>query len=198
MVIERVIDKDISTRLKNSDEKAFEAIFFAWYPPLLRFCNEYIFDTETSRNIVQSVYMKLWERRQGIEEGKSIKAFLFTMARNECLSYLRHLKTEISFVKNTSETFDDQMLAYDALNELDFTKLDLEKIESIISKTVDALPERCREVFRMSRYENLKNREIAVKLNITEKAVEANISRAFKILRVNLKDFAPLIYFFLY
>jgi RNA polymerase sigma-70 factor (ECF subfamily) len=194
-VIEKVIGKDISNRLKDSDEKAFEAVFYAWYHSLLRFCNEYIFDTEISRNIVQSVYMKLWERRKSIDESKSLKAFLFTMARNECLSYLRHLKTEVSFVKNISSTFEDQMLAYDALSELDFTHMDLEKIESIINETVASLPDRCREVFCMSRYENLKNREIAIKLNITEKAVEANISRAFKILRVNLKDYAPLIFF---
>jgi RNA polymerase sigma-70 factor (ECF subfamily) len=196
MVIERVIDKDISTRLRNGDEKAFEAIFYAWYHSLLHFCNEYIFDTETSRNIVQSVYMKLWERRHSIDESKSLKAFLYTMARNECLSYLRHLKTEVSFVNNISATFDDQMLAYDALNELDFKSLDLEKIESVISETIASLPDRCREVFSMSRYGNLKNREIALKLNITEKAVEANITRAVKILRVNLKDYTPIIFFF--
>ena len=196
MVIERVISKDISTRLKHGDEKAFETIFYAWYNSLLHFCNEYVFETETSRNIVQSVYMKLWERRQIIDESKSLKAFLFMMARNECLSYLPHLKTEISFVNNISSRFDDQMLAYDALNELDFTQIDLEKIESVISETIASLPDRCREVFCMSRYENLKNREIAIKLNITEKAVEANITRAVKILRVNLKDYTPLVFFF--
>lgn len=192
----REIGTEISKRIRENDEKAFEIVFHAWYASLVRFCNEYVLEVETARNIAQSVYMKLWERRHLIDENASLKAFLYTMARNECLSYLKHLKAEAKFFKNSTGRFADQMLAFDALNELDFARIDLDKIEIMVEQTVAALPDRCREVFVMSRYHNLKNREIAEQLGITVKAVEANLTRALKTLKENLKDYGPFIFFF--
>lgn len=191
------IGTEISKRIRENDEKAFEIVFHAWYASLIRFCNEYVLEIETARNIAQSVYMKLWERRHLIDENASLKAFIYTMARNECISYLKHLKAEARFFKNTTARFADQMHAYDALTELDFARIDLEKIEEIVDDTIAGLPERCREIFQMSRYQNLKNREIAEQLGITVKAVEANLTRAIKTLKENLKDYGPFVVFFL-
>ena len=192
-----IIGRELIKRLAESDEKAFEIIFHAWFDRLVRFCNEYVLEIETARNIAQTVFLKLWERRHLIDENASLKSYVYTIARNECISYLRHLKTENRFYKNTTALYADQMLAFDALNELDFARIDIEKIEKIVDETVAAMPERCREVFNMSRHQDLKNREIAEQLGITVKAVEANLTRALKILKENLKDYGPFIFFFL-
>jgi RNA polymerase sigma-70 factor (ECF subfamily) len=195
--MQRIIGREISERIKDGDEKAFELVFRTLYPSLFRFCNDYLFEPEVSKNIVQSVYMKLWERRRFLNTESSLKGFLFTMARNECLSYLRHLKAEARYFKNVVCRFEDQMLGLDALNELDFQKNDIEILENAIDATISTLPERCREVFILSRNSGLKNREIAEKLNISIKAVEANLSRAIKALKQNLRDYLTILMPFL-
>jgi len=186
--------KEITFRIKNGDEKAFALIFHDWYGSLLHFCQQYIFDFEAARNIVQNVFLKLWERRDTLEENSSLKAYLYVMARNESISYLRHLKTEAGFHKNVRNFNADLELNLEAINELDFGRIDLEQISSVIETVIASLPERCQEVFRMSRYEELKNREIAERLQISEKAVEANMTRAFKTLRDKLKDYLGILF----
>ena len=92
-------------------------------------------------------------------------------------------------MRKVKKNYEDLLLNYEALSQLDFEKTDFETIESIINETVESMAPRCKEVFELSRYENLSNKEIAEKLSITVKAVEANISRALKQLRTNLKEY---------
>jgi RNA polymerase sigma-70 factor (ECF subfamily) len=191
------IGREISVRLKNDDARAFEIIFYAWYGSILHFCKEYIYDSEASRNIVQTVFMRLWEKRNTIDIDSNLKSYLYTIARNECITYLRHLKAEAEYFRHAKEYFPDQLLSLDALSELNFGTIDLDKINFIIESTVAGLPDRCREVFQLSRYDDLKNKEIAEKLQVSVKAVEANITRALKILRENLKDFIGVVLFFI-
>jgi RNA polymerase sigma-70 factor (ECF subfamily) len=186
--------KEITFRIKNGDEKAFALIFHAWYRSILHFCQQYVIDFEVARNIVQNVFLKLWERRKTLQEDSNLKAYLYVMARNESISYLRHLKTEAGYHKTVSVFSADLELNMDALSDLDFNKIDLDQISTVIESVIASLPERCQEVFRLSRYEELKNREIAERLGISEKAVEANMSRAFKTLRDKLKDYLGILF----
>jgi RNA polymerase sigma-70 factor (ECF subfamily) len=101
------------------------------------------------------------------------------------------LKVSRKFADKSREMIEKMQLNEEALNELDFSKIDLDAIEKIICDTLETLPERCREVFMLSRYDHLKNREIADKLGITLKAVEGNITRALKIFQVSLRDYLP-------
>lgn len=185
------LNSELVILVKEGDEKAFGIIFHAYYSALVHFANAYIHDREASRGIVQSVFLKLWEKRALLKETENLKSFLYTLTRNESVSYLRHLKAGQRFASKTSEEAHDFQLNLDALNNLDFSNIDLENIERIIAETIETLPDRCREVFMMSRYENMKNPEIAEKLQISVKAVEANMTRALKIFRENLKDYLP-------
>jgi len=185
------INVELSVRLRNGDEKAFEIVFYSLYGPLVNFADEYLSDREASRNVVQSVFLKLWEKRADILEDYSLKAWLYQLTRNECISCIRHLKVNQKFAEKSREIMVRMQLNGEALNELDFNSIDLDAIEKIIRDTLETLPERCREVFILSRYDHLKNREIAGQLGITLKAVEGNITRALKIFQISLRDYLP-------
>jgi len=119
-------------------------------------------------------------------------------ARNACLSHLRHQKLETNFFEKSLKSSENLQLNYEALEELSVEKIDFQNLERVIQETIASLPPRCREVFVLSRYENLKNKEIAEKLDISVKAVEANITRALTTLRENTKDYLPELLFFMF
>ena len=185
--------REITVRIKNGEEKAFALIFHAWYGSLLHFCREYVFDVEAARNIVQNVFLKVWEKRESLDENSNLKAYLYVMAKNESISYLRHLKTEAGFQKKAKVFSPDLELNLEAISDLDFNRIDMDHIGSVIESVIASLPERCQEVFRMSRYEELKNKEVAERLQISEKAVEANMTRALKTLKDKLKDYLGIL-----
>jgi len=183
------INIEISKRLKDGNEAAFEIVFKSFFEQLASFANEYVFDKEVSKNIVQEIFMKLWEKRANIEIHSNLKSYLYTSTKNSCISYLRHIKTRQQYFEKRKKDFDDLMLNYEALSQLNIDRIDFNSIETIIKETIDSLPPRCKEVFTLSRYEELSNKEIAEKLEISVKAVEANNTRAIKLLKKNLKNY---------
>lgn len=185
------INTELVVRLRNGDENAFEIIFKSFFEPIVNFADEYIREFEVSRNIAQTVFMKLWENRISINPDLNLKSYLFTSTRNLCISHLRHLKTQDNYFEKKKKSYEDFLLNQEALSYLDFNTIDLDSIESIINSTIDSLPTRCKEVFLLSRFDGLKNHEIAIQLDISVKSVEANITRALKILKENLKDYLP-------
>ncbi len=187
-----VINSELTVRLRNGEEKAFEIVFCSFYGSLVNFADEYLADREAARNIVQTVFLKLWENRTDLKKDQNLKSYLYTLTRNAAISYLRHLKVSRKFAEKSREMIEKMQLNEEALTELDFNNIDLDAIEKIIRDTIETLPDRCREVFILSRYENLKNREISDKLGITPKAVEANITRALRIFQESLKDYLPI------
>jgi RNA polymerase sigma-70 factor (ECF subfamily) len=192
-----LIEKKILVRLKEGDSNAFESVFKFWYEPLVHFANEYISDLESARNIVQNIFMKLWEKHALVDPDSNLRAYLYIATRNACLSHLRHLRLETVYFEKSRKSYEDLQLNYEALEELKMEQIDFSNLEKLIQDTIDSLPERCREVFLMSRYDELKNKEIAEKLNISVKAVEANITRAMNKLRENTKEYLPELVLFL-
>ena len=192
-----LIEKKVLERLKDGDSKAFESIFKCWYEPLVHFADEYLSDLESARNIVQNIFMKLWEKHALVDPDSNLRSYLYIATRNACLSHLRHLRVENAYFEKSLRNSEDQQLNYDALEELNIDQIDFSKLEKLIQDTINSLPERCREVFLMSRYEEMKNKEIAEKLQISVKAVEANITRAITKLRENTREYLPELVFFL-
>lgn len=182
--------------LKDGNEAAFEVVFKTYYSRLHAFCKEYVIDSSIAENIVQDAFMVLWNKRKKLKEDTNLNAYLYTIVKNFSLKHLR--KTRISNTYQQYEKSKKEELALNAmaLSELETNNLAFKEIEQIIQETLSTLPPRCREVFEMSRFNGLKNREIADKLDISDKAVEANISRALKSLKVSLSDYLPLFIFF--
>ena len=162
---------------KGGDEKAFEMLFSVFFPRLNDFAAKVIKDDVISQDMVQEVFVKLWEKRDAIAS-INIGALLFRMVRNRCIDYIKQMR-----VLNNRIIEFDGLSRYEELYRIDFVGNDpyilIEKeLQLEIEKTLSELPERCREVFILSRLKGLKNREISEKLQISIKNVERHIHRA--------------------
>lgn len=179
-------------RFKDGDHLAFEQIFKSNNKQLVNFCNHFISDIDKSKNLAQEAFVNLWLNRQKIETFNGIKAFLYTYARSGCLNYIRHRKV-VSKYENLQLQQKEDSINSEVLESFDFNSLEFIELEELIMKSIHDLPDQCRKVFMLSRFEGKKNREIAEDLNITIKSVEANITRALKSLRADLSEYLPII-----
>lgn len=168
----------------NLTKEVFENLFKTHFQYLCNFAQNYISDSDTSKEIVQDVFIKLWENNTKVDINKSIKSYLFTSVKNRCLNYIRDNK------KFRSNILDVDIADYDISFE---EKEDSSEIENKVKSSLEKLPEKCRQVFELSRFENLKYREIAEKLKISQKTVEAQMSKALKIFREDFKDYIKLL-----
>lgn len=193
----RLPDENILPMLRKGDESAFELVFKTFYSRLYAFSKEYVVDSSVAENIIQDTFMSLWNKRTELKDDTNLNAYLYTIVKNFSLKYLRHVTVSTAYKEYEKARKAELNLNLEALNELETSDLAVKEIEQIIDETLNELPSRCREVFEMSRFSGLKNREIADELGITEKAVEANISRALKALKISLKDYLPLAFFLL-
>jgi len=172
-----------------SGEKDFKLLFEAYYPRLLRFAGAYTGDRHEAENIVQNVFLRLWEKRGSLPMDAHRSAYLLTMVKNHCLDFLRHQQVVNNYSTNRKAELQQEMaFNHYAVSKFDPEKMDIETLEQLVEKAIGELPEQCRKVFELSRYEGLKHKEIAIKLGISVKTVEAHISNALKVLRITLKD----------
>lgn len=158
----------------------FESIYKQHYKKLCVFANSYTSDEDEAEEIVQRVITKLWEQRDSYDSIENLNSYLFRSVKNHCLNTISHKKIE---EKYQSEAWNElKLMEIKAIED----NLQEEK-EQKLKKAIDELPERCQDVLKLSKFEGLKNKEIAEKLQISVKAVEANITRAFSALRKALK-----------
>lgn len=160
--------------------------FRAHYQPLCNYAYTFLQDRDESEEIVQSVFMNFWEKRQAIEIKVSPKSYLYTMVRNACLNVIKHEKIkqrhageEIATAERVHEGVAQHVISYE--------------LEDRIRQAIEVLPEQCRLIFKLSRFEELKYSEIAEQLDISIKTVENQMGKALKIMREQLKEYLPLI-----
>ncbi len=189
-----LLSTEIIKLLNNKDESSFEVMFHLYYPRLVYFAKEYV-SYEDAREIVQDAFVTFLEKNPTFSNDFQIRSYLYTLVKNNCLIHLRHQKVKNNFINKTNEDHVQNQVYQLALEQLDTSEFTFKEIEHIIKDTIESLPPRCREIFILSRINNKKNREIADDLNISIKAVEAQITNALKIFRVALKDFLPFIIF---
>jgi RNA polymerase sigma-70 factor, ECF subfamily len=183
-------DKEWYARIKEGDESAFEALFRAHYAVLCGFARKFVADSETAEELVQELFTQMWDRRATLNPETSLKAYLFTAIRNSCLNHLKHLA-----VKSRHQEHARSMEVAHAADPSE--ALQTAELEARIHLEIDALPERCREIFRLSRFQGLKYDEIAQELGISPRTVEVQIGKALKTLRENLTEWLPMIIFLL-
>ncbi|MFD2164605.1 RNA polymerase sigma-70 factor [Paradesertivirga mongoliensis] len=165
-----------------SDEKAFESLFKTYYAKLSFFANKFVNDLQVSEEIVSDTFTGLWEQRKSLEITTSMNAYLYRMVQNRCLNYLKHKKVESEYVNYLAKHNMLTEIPASAQNPY-FQK----ELEEQVQNAIAALPEKCREVFKMSRFEQLKNKEIAEQLNVSPKTVERHMTIALDKLRHCLK-----------
>ncbi|OFY99249.1 MAG: hypothetical protein A3K10_01345 [Bacteroidetes bacterium RIFCSPLOWO2_12_FULL_31_6] len=169
------------------DEKTFEQIFKTHFSSLCHFARKYIRDTDICKEIVHNVFVNMWEKRSSVDLGKNVKSYLFAAVYSRCMNYIRDQK---KFDGNASEHIEVINKADDQDIEQKMAETEL---ENRINTAIQTLPEKCREVFQLNRIEGLKYREIAEKLGISIKTVENQVSKALKVLRTNLSDYAKIL-----
>lgn len=170
----------------------FEKIYKLYYPKMVVFAKNYILANEDVENIVQDVFLVLWERKDELELSCTLTTYLFTLVKNRCLNFLRHKLIEEEYNTQMKEELGFKLYA---LESLEYSYHSEKELQEIIQRALDTLPERCREVFIKSRIEGLKYKEISDELGISVNTVENHIATALKKLRVELKDYLPLLLF---
>lgn len=172
--------------VRSGDKNAFEMMFKSYYQPLCRYANTFVNDPEEAEEIVQGSFINIWEKRQAIDINTSVKAYLYRAIRNACLNALKHQKVKHLYAQNEIHTGERYFEASDESTLRD-------ELETKIRKAIQVLPEQCRIIFQLSRFEELKYQEIADQLNLSVKTVENQMGKALKIMREQLRDYLPLI-----
>ena len=169
-------------KLKNDDQSAFTVIFTKYYQDLVRFSFGFTHNPDASEEIVQEVFLKLWENRNSLLIHNSLKSYLLKIVQNRSIDSLRHL--------NITHKYASIVLEHPLLSENDTENYILHsELEANFNHAMLKIPAEYSEAFRMSRIETLNYQEIAQKLEISVRTVEVRISKALSLLREELKDF---------
>jgi RNA polymerase sigma-70 factor (ECF subfamily) len=172
--------------IRSGDEKAFEKVFHAYFEKVCYFAKDYVFDWEIAREIAQEAFIKIWEIRTTLEDGSDIPSLLFTITRNNALNHLKHLTIREKYRNYSERSFVESQLNLIALSDLQVDQIFGSDMQLIINQAIDDLPEKCKEVFMMSRNFEMTYKEIALQLNISIRTVENHIAEALKRLRAKI------------
>ena len=184
-----VNEATLIARLQNRDEAAFEQVFKSHYKNLHAYAFSMMREDSAAEEAVQNVFYKLWERSEGLSISGSIAAYLYRAVHNEALNQLKHLKVRTRhqlFVAHRGSETDEA-----------HKRIHLQELEEKLHQAMNELPEQCRTIFQLSRFEELRYREIANRLDISVKTVENQMGKALRILRTRLVDFLILILLFI-
>ena len=180
-------------KLRNGDEIAFKVIFNKYYSRLYYFIYEFISSHDIAENIVQDTFYTLWNKRNELKDDSNLIAYLFTVAKNNCLYKLRDQRYRQKLFSLDSFDQNELKMNIEVLSAFDSSAYAFEEIEQIIERTLNELPPQCKRVFILSRFEERKNKEIAEELNISVKVVEKHISKGLKKFKESLKDYLPFV-----
>ncbi|ASU36252.1 RNA polymerase sigma-70 factor [Mucilaginibacter xinganensis] len=179
-------DSTVINLIKEGDAKAFEKIFREYFKFLHAYAYTFTKDDGQAEEIVQNVFCRIWEKRELLKTDGSLKAYLYRSVHNESLNYLKHQKTRDAFRVNYNTKEDESA---NAASE----KIMMAELDTYIQKALDELPQQCRIIFQLSRFENLKYKQIAGQLHISVKTVENQMGKALRILREKLSEFLPIV-----
>jgi len=166
--------------LQTTHPKFIEELFRAYYSPMVKLVNRMLRNAEASEDIVQDVFVKVWNNRINLDKGKSIKSYLYRSAINTAINYLEKDKRSIRLDHN-------DLTSHSTIGSQTEEGLNLKELERKVSEAIDSLPPRCKAVFVMSRYEELSYKEIAESMEISIKTVENQMGKALSIMREHLK-----------
>lgn len=188
MVLE---EQNFNEALHQGNMVVFEQVFRNYYERLCNYANTILNDMDEAEEIVQGTFMGLWEKRSHIQIHTALKSYLYQSVRNNCLNHLDHLKvrqTHREYFIHSADMSADSGVQTTLANEL----------EKQIEEAVSSLPPQCQTVFRLSRFEGLSYAEIAQQLDISVKTIENHMGKALRIMRERLKDYLPLLMWFLF
>lgn len=184
-------DSELITGLHDGNEIVFETVFKDYYGRLCNYANTYINNMIEAEEMVQGTFLILWEKHEMIDIHTSLKSYLYRSVHNNCINHVKHLQVR--------RNHHDEYLHYADI-EYEQVSNDLigKELEQKINSVVDSLPPQCQAVFKLSRFENLTYNEIAEKMGLSVKTIENHMIKALKTLRVELKEYLPLLIWLLW
>jgi len=183
--------QDYISELRSGSETVFRRIMETWYSPLFNFANGYLNNTENAKEVIQDVFLQLWDHRQKLADDTSLNAYLFALTRNRCIDLIRREKLMLRFRTDKQEEYARLTENHQALSDPILDEIFTMELQTEINKTVNSLPEQCRKVFLMSRTDGMKNKEISKVLNLSEKTVESHLTKALRTIRTTLEQKFP-------
>jgi RNA polymerase sigma-70 factor (family 1) len=172
--------------LKQGRERAFDCLYIRYRAKLIAAAYNRVQSRDVAEELVQEVFADLWHKRTSLVITRTFSAYLFTAVKYEVLDHIRSLKVKNSYLEQLAR-FEDRV------TDITREQLDAEELDYHLNKSINALPDKCREVFKLSRFENYSVQEIADKLNISPDTAKYHISHALKELRISLKDLYILV-----
>ena len=166
------------------DEEAYRILFYDFFSPLCAFAYRFLEDKEACEDVVQEIFFLLWKNRKNLDIHVSTRNYLLTCVRNACLDLLRRKESEKKWMEDTMR--ED----FDKTNDDLYSTMEL---EHLLNDALDKLPEKMSSTFRMNRFEGKTYAEIAEEKQISVKTVEAYMTKTLKFLKVELKDYLPLL-----
>jgi RNA polymerase sigma-70 factor (ECF subfamily) len=176
----------------------FKEFYIQWYSRTTAFAREYLLSEDDANDVVQDVFVDLYEKYDLFEGHVNITAYLFTSLKNRCIDVLRRRVVEKEAVNLMQEEFELTMqMKFDSLEILDDGIFDENTVTEILENALATLPERCRTIFVKHRLEGMRQKDIAAELGVSPKTVENQLTIAYRKMREALKPYFTLLTFFL-
>jgi RNA polymerase sigma-70 factor (ECF subfamily) len=187
-----IYENDLFRQVKKGDAYAFEKLFKTHYKNLCFFAENYVKEKAMAEEIVGSFFINLWEKRKTIEINGSVKSYFYSSIHKQCIKYLEHLKVMKKYEEYATFRLRNKELLAPSSNAYPLANLISQETVKDIEKSIGELPEKCREIFCLSRFEEMSYEDISVKLDISINTVRTQMARALQKLREDLKNYLPL------
>jgi RNA polymerase sigma-70 factor (ECF subfamily) len=171
-------EKDLITGLQQGEKSTFDFLFRSYYRGLCSYASSYIKSPDAAEEIVQEVFVKIWEMHHRILIHTSIRAYLYQSVFNGCMNYIRSMQSSsFSHIDVDDISIRNELMSMD-LADAEFSMVFSEEVEKELESAISDLPDQCRQIFRMCRADNLSYKEISNKLNVSKSTVKTQMSRA--------------------
>lgn len=175
--------------IQTEEYRKFELLFKRYYSGLVVYASRFTGRTETAEDLVHDLFVHIWENDRSLLENQQVKYYLFTSVRHRCLNYLAHLKIRNEYQEKIMQKGDvTGMLTWEYYVE--------EELRLRIETAVDHLPPQARKIFLMNRFDRKTATTIASELGLSSRTVEKHLQIALKMLRKELADYLPALFFF--
>ena len=190
-LIGQLNEEEMMRAAKQPDNPAdFDEVYMMYYPALNRYACTMVKDDAVAEDMVHNVFLKLVENGDALSYSIHLKAYLYRAVYNECMNHIKHEHIVTGYQ-------NQKIAANDQSQQADRTSIQHKELKQAVTTALNLLPEQCRKVFQLSRYEELTYKEIAAVMNISVNTVEKHMVKALKRLRIQLEEYLPLLIFWL-
>ena len=168
-----------------SSEAGFERVYKTHFKPLYAYARTMVRDGDAAEEIVQQVFFRLWEKRNALDIQETLRGYLYRSVYHGSMNHLKHLKVRETHARSVMNEIPSENST--------LQNLEARELEKRLARALSGLPEKCRTVFQLCRFEELKYKEVAEQLNLPVKTVENEMGKALRLLRLSLADLLPLI-----